>query len=197
VPGVRVLILADDALAPVDRLWRDAVDHLARKLGRVVPLDPADVPASRAAAIAHLDAWAGREAGNWRVEVARFYDDHIPVYLRPDPELNSTLRRLAGDDVRLGAWSPGPPEAMTAVAHFLGLERRLTFQAVDPDPAAALAVAGEGLEDPQITVVAASTPLLAAGRAAGASTVAALWTGADRDTLAPAADRVLERPAAL
>jgi len=81
VPNVRVLILADDALAPVDRLWRDAVDHLARKLGRVVPLDSADVPTSRAAAIAHLDAWAGREAGNWRVEVTRFYDDHIPVYL--------------------------------------------------------------------------------------------------------------------
>src|SRR4029453_13447090 len=102
--------------------------------------------------------------------------------------------RLAGDGVRLGAWSPGPPEAMTAVAHFLGLERRLAFQAVDPHRAAPLAGAGGGLEDPQITVVAASTPLLAAGRAAGASTVAALWTGADRDTLAPAAAPVVGPP---
>ena len=106
MPGVRVLILADDALAPVDRLWRDAVDHLARKLGRVVPLDPADVPASRAAAIAHLDAWAGREAGNWRVEVARFYDDHIPVYLRPDP---SSTRRCAGWQATASGWAPGRP----------------------------------------------------------------------------------------
>jgi phosphoglycolate phosphatase-like HAD superfamily hydrolase len=194
VPVVPTLLLADDALYPVDPLWCDAVAHLARKLGRVVPLDPAGVPADRGPAIAHLDAWAGREAGNWRVEIGRFYADHVPVYLRPDPELNSTLRRLASEGVTLGVWSPGPSEALAAVTHFLGLERRLSFQAVDPDPAVALAAAGAGSED-GITVVAASPALLAAGKAAGASTAAALWTGADRETLAAAApDRILERP---
>ena len=87
-------IFSEDALASTDRLWADAVAHLSRKLGRVTPLDPDQVPADRAAAIAYLDQWAGDDARSWRVEAARFFEDHVPVYLRPDPELNAALRHI-------------------------------------------------------------------------------------------------------
>jgi HAD superfamily hydrolase (TIGR01509 family) len=194
---MKAAIFADDALAPLDRLWHDAVEHLARKLGRVVPLDPARVPPDRAAAVAHLDRWAGREAGNWRVELARFYEDHVPGYLRPDPELNSTLRRLAAEGVRVAAWSPGPPEAMAVVTHFLGLDRRLELQVVDPDPVTVLdAVGNLGIRPDDMVVVSASTALIEAGRAAGVRTVGALWTGAGAGDVA-VADRVAARPADL
>jgi phosphoglycolate phosphatase-like HAD superfamily hydrolase len=196
---MRALIIADDALADLGSLWSDAVEHLARKLGRVVPLDPEAVPAERAAAVVHLDAWAGTEAGNWRVELARFYEGHAPVHLRPDPELNSTLRQLSSSGVRITVWSPGPPEALAVITHFLGLDRQVGARIADADPAAAL----RGLTAAEIAAhdavaVSASPGLVAAGRDAGAATVGALWTGGDSgQLLAAGADRVANRPSEL
>ena len=54
------VIFAEDALAPGDRLWHDAVEHLARKLGRVTPLDPATVSDDRCLALPQwrvADVW--------------------------------------------------------------------------------------------------------------------------------------------
>src|SRR6478736_797225 len=56
---MRAVLLAETALADTDRLFADGVAHLARKLGRVKPLDAAAVPHARASALAYpADAFA-------------------------------------------------------------------------------------------------------------------------------------------
>src|SRR5438270_8238029 len=102
---VKAVILAEDALAPGERLWNDAVAHLARRLGRVVPLDPAAISSDRCVALAQLESWAGDDASSWLFELARFYEEHIPVYLRPDPELNGVVRQLGMAGIVIAAWS--------------------------------------------------------------------------------------------
>jgi phosphoglycolate phosphatase-like HAD superfamily hydrolase len=196
---VNAAIFSEDALAPTDRLWADAVAHLARKLGRVTPLDVDQVPADRAEAIAYLDGWAGDDARSWRVEAARFFEDHVPVYLRPDPELNAALRHIQGQGLELAAWSPGPPEAALVVTHFLGLSRRFTTQAVDPAPGAATRVAAElGLEPADTLVVSAHPATLTEAKASGARTAGALWTGGNRELLLAAMPTLLaESPSEL
>src|SRR4051812_35496473 len=160
-PSVLAVIFADDALAPAGRLWSDAVDHLARKLGRVVPLDPAAVPGRRADAVAYLDEWAGQEAGNWRTEVERFVEGHVPVYVRPDPELNAVIRQLAAAGPRLAVWSPGPDEALHGLVHFLGVERRLQAAVASPTPLDA--VRATGVEAAEALLVSATPEGIEAG----------------------------------
>ena len=181
---MKAVILAEDALAPGGRLWHDAVAHLARKLGRVVPLDPATISADRCQALAQLEAWAGTEASSWRVELARFYEEHIPVYLRPDPELNTVVRRLVAAGITMAAWSPGPPEVGAIVTHYLGLSRRMQLERVDPDPRGPVALIAElGLAPADGLVVSASPRVIAEATHAGAATAAALWTGGSREQL--------------
>jgi phosphoglycolate phosphatase-like HAD superfamily hydrolase len=181
---MELVIFAEDALAAGERLWADAVSHLARKLGRVKPLDPAAISADRCAAIAQLQSWAGDEASSWRVELARYYEEHIPVYLRPDPSLNAVVRRLGASGVRLAAWSPGPPEVGAIVTHFLGLSRHLEAERVEADPNGPANLADElGIEPENALVVSASPEVLAHSKAAALQTAAALWTGASRETL--------------
>ena len=181
---MKAVIFSEDALAATDRLWADTVAHLARKLGRVTPLDPSQVPADRGQAIRWLDAWAGDDARSWRVEAARYFEGHVPVYVRPDAELNAALRHLQAQGMPLAAWSPGPPEAALILTHFLGVTRRFATQAVDPEPGAAARVAAElGLEPEETLVVSARGSTLTEARSAGARTAGALWTGADREEL--------------
>jgi phosphoglycolate phosphatase-like HAD superfamily hydrolase len=181
---VDAVILAEDALAPGERLWDDAVGHLARKLGRVRPLDPAMISSDRCRAIGELEDWAGDEATSWRVELARYYEEHIPVYLRPDPSLNAVVRRLAASGVRLAAWSPGPPEVGAIVTHFLGLSRHLEAERVEADPLGPVNLGAElGVEPGETLVVSASPRVLAEAKHAGAQSAAALWTGASREEL--------------
>jgi phosphoglycolate phosphatase-like HAD superfamily hydrolase len=196
---VNAVILAEDALAPGTRLWRDAVEHLARRLGRVTPLDPATISSDRCEGIAQLEAWAGDDASTWEVELARFYEEHIPVYVRPDPALNSVVRRLAASGTRLAAWSPGPPQVGAIVTHFLGLARRLELERVEPSHAGPVHLIEEmGLDAAEAVVVSASPPVLAAAGDAGAVTAGALWTGADREQLLAVRPRYLaETPAEL
>jgi phosphoglycolate phosphatase-like HAD superfamily hydrolase len=196
---VHAVILAEDALAPGARLWRDAVEHLARRLGRVTPLDPDAISSDRCDGLAQLAAWAGAEASSWEIELARFYEEHIPVYMRPDPELNTVVRRLSAAGVRVAAWSPGPPQVGAIVTHFLGLARRLEVERVDPSHAGPLRLAGEmGLKPADVLVVSASPAVLAEAAAAGAGTAGALWTGGDREQiLAAHPAQLMESPAEL
>jgi len=181
---VKAVILAEDALAPGERLWHDAVEHLARRLSRVVPLDPAVITSDRCLALSQLASWAGDDASSWELELARFYEEHIPVYLRPDPELNSVVRQLGLAGITIAAWSPGPPAVGAIVTHYLGLARRMQLERVDPTHAGPVALIAElGLEPDDALVVSASPHVIAEAKHAGAATAAALWTGGSRELL--------------
>ena len=189
---MKAVILAEDALAPGSRLWRDAVDHLASKLGRVTPLDPTSISSDRCEGLAQLAAWAGDDVSTWEVELARFYEEHIPVYMRPDPALNGVIRRLAADGVRVAAWSPGPPQVGAIVTHFLGIARRLELERVEPSHAGPVNLIHEmQLAPSDALVVSASPAVLTAAASAGAETAGALWTGEDREQLLAARPRYL------
>ncbi|HET6849832.1 MAG TPA: hypothetical protein VFH74_13280 [Gaiellales bacterium] len=189
---MKAVILAEDALAPGSRLWRDAVDHLASKLGRVTPLDPTSISSDRCEGLAQLAVWAGDDVSTWEVELARFYEEHIPVYMRPDPALNGVIRRLAADGVRVAAWSPGPPQVGAIVTHFLGIARRLELERVEPSHAGPVNLIHEmQLAPSDALVVSASPAVLTAAASAGAETAGALWTGEDREQLLAARPRYL------
>ena len=121
---MQVLIVSERALSDADGLFAAAVEHVGRKLGRAKPLDLDALPSSRAETVAALDAWAGDDV-DWRGELTRYYEDHIPLHLRPNPALNAALRQLGARGVRIGLWSPGPEEAARIVIHHVGLGRRV------------------------------------------------------------------------
>ncbi|MGA0121808.1 MAG: hypothetical protein ACO3KD_02210 [Gaiellales bacterium] len=131
-----MLIVVDTALADVDGLVREAADYLARRLGGSPPLDPASLPSDAAGALAAIDAWAGEDVANWRLELIRWFEAHAPVRLVPDPELNGGLRRAAKGGTRLAVASALPSEALELVLQHLGCTR--AFSA---------AVAGDGSLD--------------------------------------------------
>jgi phosphoglycolate phosphatase-like HAD superfamily hydrolase len=183
---MKAVIFSEEALADTGRLFADAVDALARKLGRVKPLDVAALPADHAAAVDALARWGDGDVSTWELELGRFYDDHVPLYLRPDAALNATVRRLEREGVRLGAWSPGPQDAAGSVIRFLGLTRRLEAVRVDRSADAPVALAAElgFAERPDdVLAVSADAGSLTAARRAGLRTAAALWTGTDRRAL--------------
>ena len=113
-----LLIDLDGALGDTRPLWRDWLADAAR----VLPVDPSELPADRGAAAAALDA-AG--AGNWRVLLERFAEDHAPVYLRPDADASTALRRLEAAGVRLGAFTDAPAELARIALAQLGAARRV------------------------------------------------------------------------
>jgi phosphoglycolate phosphatase-like HAD superfamily hydrolase len=98
-------------------LWRDWLEDAARR-SRV---DLTGLPEDRAAAAEQLDGLVG----NWRALLERFAEDRAPVYLRPSAEVSGALRRLAGDGVRLGAFTDAPRELAEVAAAQLGASRRL------------------------------------------------------------------------
>jgi phosphoglycolate phosphatase-like HAD superfamily hydrolase len=126
---MQAVILSERALGDTDGLFTAAVAHIARKLGRVKPLDADALPADRSRKLGALDEWAGSDI-DWRGELIRFYEDHIPLHLRPNPGLNAALRALQANGVRIGCWSAGPEEAARIVVHHLGLARRVEEIAV-------------------------------------------------------------------
>ena len=118
-----MLIVVDRALADVDALVADAADYLSRRLGGTPPLDAAALPPDAASALAAIDAWAGSEVANWRLELIRWFEAHAPVRLVPDPDVNATLRRAAKGGQRLAVASALPSEALELVLQQLGCAR--------------------------------------------------------------------------
>jgi phosphoglycolate phosphatase-like HAD superfamily hydrolase len=113
-----LLVDLDRVLGDTRPLWRDWLAHA----GRVLGVDPQELPEDRGAAAAALD---GCGAGNWRVLLERFAEDRAPVYLRPAADASAALRRLAASDARVGVFTDAPDElARVALAH-LGAERRV------------------------------------------------------------------------
>jgi len=99
----------DGVLADTRPLWDAWLEDAARR-ARV----ELEVPADREAAAAVLD----EVLGAWRPLLARFAADRAPLWIRPRPETNATLRGLAASGARIGVFSDAPLElAEIALAH--------------------------------------------------------------------------------
>jgi phosphoglycolate phosphatase-like HAD superfamily hydrolase len=176
---MQAVILTERVLADTDELFAAALAHIVRKLGRVKPLDPGTLPQARAQTLTALDAWAGSEI-DWRLELARYYEDHIPLHLRPDPALNAALRRLQTARIALACWSVGPAETARIVVHHLGLGRRIGRIGVGGSADVALQLAGElQASADQALVVGDAAGALAGAVKSGMSAAVALWAGSD------------------
>ena len=136
-------MLWEPKLAPTGALFDEAVEHVARKLGRAKPFPSAPLPDDRSAAVAALDDWAESDV-DWRGELRRYYEEHIPVHVRPAAAVNATLRRLHTAGVRLVWATPGPAEATDVLLHHLGVARLIDEVVVAPSAADA-AIPGAAL----------------------------------------------------
>jgi phosphoglycolate phosphatase-like HAD superfamily hydrolase len=106
-----------DAIGDTHPLWAAWLESVSV----VLAIEPTALPQDRGEAAAALDQ-AG--AGNWRILLERFAEDHAPAYLRRDAATSAALRSLAARGVALGVFTDAPePLARVAVAH-LGAERR-------------------------------------------------------------------------
>jgi phosphoglycolate phosphatase-like HAD superfamily hydrolase len=139
----RAAVLWEPALAPTGDLFPAAVEHVGRKLGRAKPFPAEPLPDDRSAAVAALDAWAGSDV-DWHGELRRYYEEHIPVHVRPAAAVNATLRRLHAAGLQLVWASPGPAEATAVLLHHLGVARLLDEIVIAPTAAAAASALGLG-----------------------------------------------------
>jgi phosphoglycolate phosphatase-like HAD superfamily hydrolase len=99
----------DGVLADTRPLWDAWLEDAARRV-RV----ELDVPEDREAAAVVLD----EALGDWRPLLARFAADRAPLWIRPRPDTNATLRRLEAAGTRIGVFSDAPRElAELALAH--------------------------------------------------------------------------------
>ena len=115
----------DAVLGDTRPVWRAWLEDVARRARVEVEL-----PEDRAAAASVLDG----VVGNWRVLLERFAEEHAPIHLRPNADVNATLRRLGGDGVRLGAFTDAPEPLARVAAAQLGVARRL--EALEAGPGA-------------------------------------------------------------
>jgi phosphoglycolate phosphatase-like HAD superfamily hydrolase len=119
----------DDVLADTRPLWDAWLEDAARR-ARV----ELDVPEDRVAAAAVLDD----ALGDWRPLLARFAADRAPLWIRPRPDTNATLRRLEAAGARIGVFSDAPSElAEIALAH-AGAARQVEVVGTLPEVQAAL-----------------------------------------------------------
>lgn len=114
----RALAIELDAIGDTRPLWAAWLDAAHA----VLDVDPESLPVDRAAAAADLDE-AG--AGNWRVLLERFSEDHAPAFLRRDAATSAALQALSRDGAKVGVFTDAPEElARTALAQ-LGATRRV------------------------------------------------------------------------
>ena len=115
----RALAIELDALGDTRPLWEAWLDS-ARG---VLEIDPDALPADRADAAAALDE-AG--AGNWRVLLERFAEDHAPAYLRRDAATSAALQSLAGAGATVGVFTDAPESLAGVALAQLGATRRIS-----------------------------------------------------------------------
>ncbi len=114
----RALAIELDALGDTRPLWSAWLASARTVLG----VEPATLPEDRAAAAAALDA-AG--AGNWRVLLERFAENHAPAYLRRDAATSAALQSLAGSGRALGVFTDAPEPLARVALSQLGATRRV------------------------------------------------------------------------
>ena len=99
----------DAVLADTRPLWDAWLEDASRRV-RV----ELEVPQDREAAAPVLDS----ALGDWRPLLARFAADRAPLWIRPRPDTNAALRRLAATGSRIGVFSDAPRELVEiALAH--------------------------------------------------------------------------------
>jgi len=113
-----LLLDLDGTLGATRPLWDAWLESAARVLG----CDVSRLPLDRGAAAVELDS-AG--AGNWRILLERFAEDHAPVYLRPTAEASAALRTLAARKTRVGVFTDAPLELARVALAQLGATRRV------------------------------------------------------------------------
>jgi phosphoglycolate phosphatase-like HAD superfamily hydrolase len=110
-----VAIDLDGALGDTRPLWADWLADVSRR-ARV----ELELPEDRGEAAAALDD----ALPNWRDLLERFAEDRAPVYLRPDAEASTALRRLHAAGTRVGVFTDAPePLARVALAQLGALRR--------------------------------------------------------------------------
>ena len=114
----RAIAIELDALGDTRPLW----SAWLASAHAVLAVEPGTLPKDRAAAAAALDA-AG--AGNWRVLLERFAEDHAPAYLRRDAATSAALHTLASSGARLGVFTDAPEPLARVALSQLGATRRV------------------------------------------------------------------------
>jgi phosphoglycolate phosphatase-like HAD superfamily hydrolase len=122
---VKVALELDGVLGDTRPLWLAWLEDTARRMRPIAELDPRALPTDRAEAAAQLDDWAEAGVGDWRASLARFAEDHAPVYLRPQATVSAALRRLEAGGTELGAFTDAPEELARVALAQLGAARRI------------------------------------------------------------------------
>ena len=115
----RALAIELDAIGDTRVLWAAWLESAHA----VLDVDPAMLPDDRAAAASMLDD-AG--AGNWRVLLERFAEDHAPAYLRRDAATSAALQSLADAGATLGVFTDAPEPLARVALSQLGATRRIS-----------------------------------------------------------------------
>jgi hypothetical protein len=117
--GSTALAVDLDAIGDTRPLWAAWLES-ARA---VLEIDPESLPADRGQAADALDR-AG--AGNWRVLLERFAEDHAPAYLRRDAATSAALQSLASRRIAVGVFTDAPEELARVALAQLGATRRVS-----------------------------------------------------------------------
>jgi hypothetical protein len=115
----RALAIELDAIGDTRPLWGAWLESVRG----VLDVDPGTLPADRADAAVALDD-AG--AGNWRVLLERFAEDHAPAYLRRDAATSAALQALADSGAMLTVFTDAPEPLARVALSQLGATRRVT-----------------------------------------------------------------------
>jgi phosphoglycolate phosphatase-like HAD superfamily hydrolase len=129
---VNVALDLDGVLGDTRPLWDAWLADVSRRLRSIAELDPAALPADRVQAAQELDRWAEHGIGDWRGALARFAEDHAPVYLRPRAPVSAALRRLEAAGARIGVFTDAPEELARVALSHLGAARRVHSLTIEP-----------------------------------------------------------------
>jgi phosphoglycolate phosphatase-like HAD superfamily hydrolase len=116
VAGLVLALDLDGVLADTRPLWDAWLEDAGRR-ARV----ELDVPADREAAVPVLD----EALGDWRPLLSRFTADRAPLWIRPRPDTNAALRRLAAADARIGVFTDAPREVAEIVLAHAGVTQQV------------------------------------------------------------------------
>ena len=118
-----IVIQLDGVLGDTRPVWNAFIEHLARRFSAIEPLVPSSLSDDRVRAAEQLDAWAASGVGDWRGQLTRFAEDHLPVHLRPNARASAALRSLSSAHAAVEVVSDAPQELVDVAAAHLGLTR--------------------------------------------------------------------------